>query len=91
MPKIRIKERDLTTNPLVGVNEQYILYVLPSGLTVQDGKEGALINELITPREISLDEAKLIDGCISKNFEDHKTKFLEEAVSLGGHIVVAND
>lgn len=91
MPKIRIKERDLTTNPLVGVNKQYVLYVLPSGLTQQEGEEGALINELITPREISLDEAKLIDGCISKNFEAHKTTFLEEAVSLGGHIVVANN
>lgn len=91
MPKIRIKERDLTTNPLVGVNNQYILYVLPSGLTKQEGEEGALINALITPREISLDEAKLIDGCISKNFEAHKTTFLEEVVSLGGHIVVANN
>ena len=85
MPKIRIKERDLTTNPLIGVNEQYILYVLNSeqqGIASKWGDNK--IDATTAPREITADEAELLKG-------SSKDNFLSEAIGLGGKIIVAYD
>lgn len=85
MPKIRIKERDLTTNPLIGVNEQYILYVLNGEQqTIAEGWENNKITDETAPREITADEAKLLKG-------SGKDNFLSEAIELGGKIIVAHD
>ena len=85
MPKIRIKERDLTTNPLIGVNEQYILYVL-SGEQQTIASEFKLnaITKDTAPREITADEAELLKGSSNNNF-------LSEAIELGGKIIAAYD
>ena len=85
MPKIRIKERDLTTNPLIGVNEQYILYVLNSEQQTIASKWGDnKIDATTAPREITADEATLLKG-------SGKDNFLSEAIELGGKIIVAYD
>lgn len=85
MPKIRIKERDLTTNPLIGVNEQYILYVLNGEQqTIASEWENNKITDETAPREITADEAKLLKG-------SGKDNFLSEAIELGGKIIVAYD
>lgn len=85
MPKIRIKERDLTTNPLIGVNEQYILYVLngEQQTIASEWKDNKITAET-APREITADEAKLLKG-------SGKDNFLSEAIALGGKIIVAYD
>lgn len=85
MPKIRIKERDLTTNPLIGVNEQYILYVLSGEQqTIAAGWGDNKIDATTAPREITADEATLLKG-------SGKDNFLSEAIELGGKIIVAYD
>ena len=85
MPKIRIKERDLTTNPLIGVNEQYILYVLNGEQqTIAKGWEDNKIDDTTAPREITADEAEKLE--VGTN-----NKFLSEAIALGGKIIVAYD
>lgn len=85
MPKIRIKERDLTTNPLIGVNEQYILYVLNGEQQGIASKwEDDKIDATTAPREITADEAELLKG-------SSKDNFLSEAIELGGKIIVAYD
>lgn len=85
MPKIRIKERDLTTNPLIGVNKQYILYVLNGEQqTIASKWEDNKITKDTAPREITADEAKLLKGSSNDNF-------LSEAIELGGKIIVAYD
>ena len=85
MPKIRIKERDLTTNPLIGVNEQYILYVLSGEQQTIASKWGDnKIDATTAPREITADEATLLKG-------SGKDNFLSEAIELGGKIIVAYD
>lgn len=85
MPKIRIKERDLTTNPLIGVNEQYILYVLNGEQqTIASKWEDNKIDATTAPREITAAEAELLKG-------SGKDDFLAEAVGLGGKIIVAYD
>ena len=85
MPKIRIKERDLTTNPLIGVNEQYILYVLSGEQqTIASKWEDNKIDATTAPREITADEATLLKG-------SGKDNFLSEAIELGGKIIVAYD
>ena len=85
MPKIRIKERDLTTNPLIGVNEQYILYVLSGEQqTIASGFAPNAITKDTAPREITAAEAEALKGSSADDF-------LAEAVSLGGRIIVAYD
>ena len=85
MPKIRIKERDLTTNPLIGVNEQYILYVLSGEQqTIASGWVNNKIDDETAPREITADEAAKLKG-------SGKDNFLSEAIELGGKIIVAYD
>lgn len=85
MPKIRIKERDLTTNPLIGVNEQYILYVLSGEQqTIASKWEHNKIDATTAPREITADEAEKLE-------EGTNNKFLSEAIALGGKIIVAYD
>lgn len=98
MPKIRIKERDLTTNPLVGSTTNYILYVLSADQVDALSKTAYadLWNNLNkAPVEITLDEAKGIDSLTKEDTETQTSipvtnnKFLEEAISLGGKIVIA--
>ena len=85
MPKIRIKERDLTTNPLIGVNEQYILYVLNGEQqTIASKWSNNAITPTTAPREITADEAELLKG-------SGKDNFLSEAIELGGKIIAACD
>ena len=85
MPKIRIKERDLTTNPLIGVNEQYILYVLSSGQqSIAAAWSANKIDAKTAPREITADEAEKLE-------KGTNNKFLSEAIALGGKIIVAHN
>ena len=96
MPKIRIRERDLTTNPLVGSTTNYILYVIPekyisniessTNATIEEivGRIGKSTEDTGSPTEISLEEAKALELVIKTN------KFLSEAITLGGKVIVAN-
>lgn len=93
MPKIRIKERDLTTNPLVGNTTNYILYVVPTGKDISS--TGI---DLTYPREITAEEAKKLEDVIATVLEEEEDEgtsqkdfFLTEAIELGGKIVVAKD
>ena len=72
MPKIRIKERDLTTNPTAGYTDNYILYVLSTEqqtmLTAAQKEQNAAVYDLYNnhikkaPYEINLEEAKLLES-----------------------------
>ena len=91
MPKIRIKERDLTTNPLVGSNTNYILYVMSEDNRTKWGSATAKtyyqnLQEKLSkgPFEITLEEAKNFEEA----FED-KNKFLSKTIELGGKIIIA--
>lgn len=88
MPKIRIKERDLTTNPAVSVNEQYILYVLGNEERLIAGGFESAISEKTAPRVITQSEA---DALAKAEREGGVDSFLSEVVSLGGRVVVAYD
>ena len=91
MPKIRIKERDLTTNPLVGSTTNYILYVMSTDNQTEWAKATAKsyyqnLQEKLSkgPFEITLEEAK--------NFEEAfggKSEFLSKVIELGGKIIIA--
>lgn len=102
MPKIRIKERDLTTNPLVGSNTNYILYVLSEEQNnllkgVASGENEDLYNLynlhiFKAPYEVSASEIALIEGYESSEKKKIvSNSFLSEAVSLGGRVVIATD
>lgn len=103
MPKIRIKERDLTTNPLVGSNTNYILYVLSDedraawGEVTSEPYYQALQEKLANgPFEITLEEAENFEKAFASGEQEEtqnkvKNKFLTEAITLGGKIIVAYD
>ena len=104
MPKIRIKERDLTTNPLVGSNTNYILYVLSGedrtawGNATEEPYYQALQEKLAKgPFEITLEEAKNFEKAFASSEQEEETqnkvknKFLSEAITLGGKIIIAYD
>lgn len=83
MPKIRIKERDLTTNPLTGIGDQYILYVLSTEQQTNAANCSPAINENAAPRVITADDAETIET------EAPTNTFLSEAMALGGKVIVA--
>lgn len=104
MPKIRIKERDLTTNPLVGSNTNYILYVLSDedraawGKVTEKPYYQALQEKLAKgPFEITLEEAENFEKAFASTEQEEETqnkvknKFLTEAIRLGGKIIIAYD
>ena len=93
MPKIRIKERDLTTNPLVGSNTNYILYVMSQAnrdnwgdATAEDYYQNLQEKLSKGPFEITLEEAKSFDEA----FKDG-SKFLSKVIELGGKVIIAYD
>ena len=94
MPKISIKERDLTTNAIATAVDQYILYVLPQSVSVIDTNNPSLNKELKNlltdinaksgaPREMSSLEAEAVE------LVDLNHKFLTECIRLGGRVIAA--
>lgn len=96
MPKIRIKERDLTTNPLVGSTTNDILYVQvgilqsvepPRFLTDDDIEKIARLAH----RAATSEDGKLLVNGQLFTASPADANFLRKVLSLGGRVIIANN
>lgn len=85
MPKIRIRERDLTTNEVAEESEQYILYVLNEDEQEIAETLDTPITAETAPRAITATEAAKLEG------DEPTDEFLELAIKYGGRLIVAHD